>query len=86
MEAIAAALLITALAGAALARWTRLHPLLVGALVAIPIAVLATAVAAATMSPAALGAGLVTWTVAAAIGGIGAFLGWLRRKHIERMT
>ena len=86
MEIIATALLTTALAGAGVARWTRWHPLLIGPLVAIPVAVLALLVAAGAMSPGALAVGGIAWLIAATAGALGAFLGWLRRKHIKRMN
>lgn len=85
VEFVAAALLTTALLGAGVARWTRLHPLLVGVVAGIPAGLLGFVIAAGAMSPAAIGFGAIVWLIAAATGAFGAFVGWLRRKNMERM-
>ncbi|QNE30826.1 hypothetical protein F1C10_01805 [Sphingomonas sp. NBWT7] len=74
-----------AASGVAAGRWTRLHPLVAATLVAILPAVLAVIAMAGFMADArsVYGAGLLAFVAAAGIAAFGAFLGWLRRKHVE---
>jgi hypothetical protein len=75
-----------ALVGAALGRWTRLHPLLVGAAIGLLPALLGTLMMAGFFAD---GAAIVVFAgIGFAVGGgvaaLGAFGGWLRRMNVER--
>ena len=85
MELLLAVLLPIA-AGAALGRWTRWHPLLIGAAIAIVPGALGLLLSAAfsTDGAAILVTGGIWFLVGGLVSSFGAFLGWLRRKHIER--
>ncbi|MEP9402735.1 hypothetical protein [Sphingomonas sp. VNH70] len=85
-DAILLAVPVLPFAGAlVLARWTRLHPLLAGAVAALPVGALALIVAGAAMSEAAVPVGIVAALVAAVPGMLGGFAGWLlRQRRIRR--
>lgn len=77
--------LASVLIGVAAGRWTRWHPLVPGATVWL-FGGLATAfVLAGFASPTALAAGMMVGLTFGAAGAFGAFLGLLRRQHIERI-
>ncbi len=82
---LAAAVTIAAIAGMALCRWTRLHPLLAGLAVGLVFAPIALIVAGGMMSEAAVLMAFVAIIIFGSIGALGAFAGWLRRKHRERI-
>jgi hypothetical protein len=75
-----------ALVGAALGRWTRLHPLLAGAVIGL----LPAALGALTMAGFFAGGATILivagmcFVVGGGIGALGAFGGWLRRTNVER--
>ena len=74
------------LAGAAAGRWTRMHPLVAALAVgAVPgVLGMLAAAAFATEGGAILLMGTFAWLLGSAAAAFGAFIGWLRRKHIER--
>lgn len=76
-----------ALVAAALGRWTRWHPLVIAALVGLVPAVLAVFVMAGAFADGAaiLAAGAAVYVVTGGFAAFGAFLGWLRRTHAERI-
>ena len=82
---LAVPMLIAAVIAGGLARWTRL-PLLAGPLVLGGImAALALIAVGAAGSTAGPGAALIAGLVIATAAGLGTFVGWLRRTHVERM-
>ena len=85
MELIALALPL-ALVSAALGRWTRLHPLLAGAVIGLVPAVLGALTMAEFFAGGAtiLAAAGMCFVVGGGIGALGAFGGWLRRMNMER--
>lgn len=78
--------LVPALAGAALARWTHWHPLVIAGMLGSVPALLAMVAAAGTLADGAtvLVAGAMAFVVAGAFAGFGTFMGWLRRAHVGR--
>ncbi len=76
------------LIGAALGRWTRWHPLVIAPVVGLlPGAFGMVAVAAFATDGAAILVGTAAaFLLGTGVSGLGAFMGWLRRKHIERMS
>jgi hypothetical protein len=76
---------IPALAGAALCRTTRLHPLVAGLMIGIVGAALSTMVLAGIVGTNAFAVGPIVGLFPAAAAALGGFLGWLRRKHVERI-
>jgi len=86
VELLAPPMLMSALIGGAAGRWTRAHPLAIGLMVCLPGALVTTLLFAGLMSPAALVAGGMFGLVFWSCGAFGAFVGRLRRRHIERMN
>ena len=85
MELIAALAVGSALIAAPITRWAGVHPVAI-AIVLGSLAMGATTVlAAGFMSPAALVAGAAIGFVVAIAAGLGGFLGWLRKKHLEKI-
>jgi hypothetical protein len=81
---IAVPLIIVAVLGAALARWTRLHPLLVAGILALAGGGLGVVATVGFVGANPWPFGVMAIIVFGFIGALGAFMGWLRRKHVER--
>jgi hypothetical protein len=73
-----------AMVGAGLARFTRVHPLAIGGCLGLLLALPAFVLAGAMMSDAALWLAAIVVMVGSVPAALGAFLGWLRRDHIDR--
>jgi len=74
---------ITLIAGA-IARWTRFHPLVVAALGGFPGSLIALLLPGETPTREGLAFAGIVYIVTTAVAALGAFMGWLRRKNIER--
>ncbi|MCH4892115.1 MULTISPECIES: hypothetical protein [unclassified Sphingomonas] len=84
MGAVAGLLIAIAVIAACLARWTRVHPLLIAALGGVPgglVGLLLPGEVPHSMDWAFAG---IVYTVTAVPAALGAFAGWLRRKTRER--
>ncbi len=80
-------LILVVLVATVLGRWTRLHPLVIAGMTAVLPGALAMLVMAGMFADgsAMMFAGLAAYGIAGGVAGFGAFMGWLRRRHVERI-
>ena len=84
MSLVALFLLAISALSAVAGRWTRLHPLAIALLAGVPGGLVGFLIAGLTLSPAALPVGAIAFVITAVAGALGAFLGWLRRTHLQK--
>ena len=85
MEFVAIPLLVAAVIGAIMARWTAMHPVVAGVLIGLVGYLSGGIVLGGFLGPVPWAGAILIGVPLAGAGAVGGFLGWLRRTHMRRM-